>query len=219
MYKEFLMRTTTINAIASLIIIGVHSSVSAAPITIDFGVKEIRRDLSSPQPQIPTPVLISFAARQDPPGGTLKLASWNVSADVADVGSTWFLTEATAQPEQWDDFSDSFKITHEWFFRSNIGPPPSTGLSYGKAPQPSPATRFRINSLESVELRLIELFTSPVGSIVRWQHLVHGDGEIIPVPEPAQIAMLLLTWPLFLSLRSRGDQSTPGAHRFPGETL
>ncbi|HMO86174.1 MAG TPA: hypothetical protein PKC18_14760 [Lacipirellulaceae bacterium] len=187
---------------------------AAAPIVIDFGIREVRRDLSHPTPQIPVPVTLSFAVKPNP-NPMLSVFAWDVDAGQSDVGQDWELNPLNSEPTLWASLQSAFATPSSWFFRTGLGSPLVSFPFSGQWPQPTPAERYIITELQSLTVILHELISSPLGSIVRWQHIVSGEGQIVPVPEPTCISMAWLAVP-YLIVRARAmGEALPNATKVP----
>lgn len=195
------------------------SSASAAPLVLDYGSQDRLFDNAIASPQR---IAINFATFSIAPENGMTLqAQWVQTVTPADVGQTWTLNAASAAGlgVDWNLLRTGLAelAAHGWennpwqlgFFTPDLpefdrrgGNPPRN--RYYLAPDPFFRSGLRpVIDLDRIDLTLEEFFSNPLGAILQFRPKVYGDGQYVPVPEPACWLLLLLgAWHLTGTSRS-----------------
>lgn len=183
-------------------LLALAAPLHAAPLTIDFGVQE---RISTNPLELPTRIRFRTSAASPSPLPTLEWLVEGLTA--ANIGQT-FTVDATTAPDyglDWPAFT--FALAHPWHsdaftsFPNNVYSFSSGNVGVTTSYRP-PGMRYIVDSVESMELRVHEVFTNPLGSVLRWQHVAFGEGSIVPIPEPSAMVLLLIAGSVHV-LRSR----------------
>lgn len=184
----------------TLVLFALASSASATPLVLDYGSQDRLFNSAIATTQTIELRLAEYG---------LVRETWAVPVTTTDVGRVWNLDDTTAPGFNvaWATVQSALHqlegrgwVNSGWklgFFTPDLpiydkrGHPPRSGyflppLAIGFGLRPV------IDQLDRIELTLEEFYSVPIGAILKFRFRVYGDGQLVPVPEPASCIMLLL---------------------------